>query len=345
MVFQYQFRHLEAYAIAQVYRLVTPVLAASRAPIIWFGLGTAGAYGLEITPDCSSALLIVPLCGLGMLLMIPRRLPVSRVAKALAVASAVLVAGNLLRIGVIAFAIRVGGIGPGYQIGHLILGSLVGILAAAAGPAAAASPNEAYGVKATGLINVAPVADATSPGTSPVTLAHINLGVLTADLVTDTADATSASSTIAHVVADLTPLVHLDARVVTSSCSFDPNTGTVSGTSSILGGDIAGLVSLPLLTNPAPNTMITVPGIADITLNRQTVAPDGTLTVDAVYVSLLRRAQTITLATSVCNDASLAPVPVLPGMALPIGLGAIALLGLGGLGYQVSRRRRAASEA
>jgi exosortase/archaeosortase family protein len=128
VVFQYQFRHLEAYATAHVYRVVTPVLAASRAPIIWFGLGTTGAYGLEITPDCSSALLIVPLCGLGMLLMIPRRLPVSRVAKALAVASVVLVAGNLLRIGVIAFAIRVGGIGTGYQIGHLILGSLVSIV-------------------------------------------------------------------------------------------------------------------------------------------------------------------------------------------------------------------------
>lgn len=128
VIFQYQFRHLEAYATAYVYRLVTPVLAASRAPIIWFGLGTTGAYGLEITPDCSSALLIVPLCGLGMLLMIPRRLPVNRVAKALAVASVVLVAGNLLRIGVIAFAIRLGGIGTGYQIGHLVLGSLVSIL-------------------------------------------------------------------------------------------------------------------------------------------------------------------------------------------------------------------------
>jgi hypothetical protein len=220
-----------------------------------------------------------------------------------------------------------------------------GILAAAAGPAAAASPNEAYGLKATGLISVAPVAEATSPGTSPVTLAHISLGVLTADIVRDRADATSASSTIVRLRARLAPLVRLSARVVTSSCRFDPNTGMVSGTSSILGGDIAGLLSLPLLTHPAPNTVIHVGSIADITLNRQTIAPDGTLTVDAVYVSVLGTAQTITLATSVCNKADLAPVPVLPGMALPIGLGAIALLGLGGLGYQVSRRRRATSEA
>ena len=128
MIFQYQFRHLEADVAGHIYGLVTPVLAASTVPIIWFGLGTSRAYGLEITPDCSSALLIVPLCGLGMLLMIPRRLPVGRVAKALSVSAVVLVTGNLLRIGVIAMAVRLGGLGTGYQIGHLILGSLVSIV-------------------------------------------------------------------------------------------------------------------------------------------------------------------------------------------------------------------------
>jgi exosortase/archaeosortase family protein len=128
MIFQYQFRDLEADVAGHIYGLFTPVISASRAPIIWFGLGTARSYGLEITPDCSSALLIVPLCGLGILLMIPRRLPLGRVAKALTVSAVVLVSGNLLRIGVIAAAIRVGGVGTGYQIGHLILGSLVSIV-------------------------------------------------------------------------------------------------------------------------------------------------------------------------------------------------------------------------
>ena len=133
MVFQYQFRHLEADAAARVYGVVTPTLAASRAPIVWFGLGTTGAFGLVITPDCSSALLIAPLCGLGMALMVPRRLPVRRVAKALAVAAAVMVAGNLLRIGVIAMAIRLAGIGTGYQVGHLVLGSLISVVCIALG--------------------------------------------------------------------------------------------------------------------------------------------------------------------------------------------------------------------
>jgi len=133
MIYQYQFRHLEAVVAAQVYRLFTPVLAASRAPILWFGLGTSAAYGLVITPDCSSALLIVPLCGLGMLLLIPRRLTVSRVIRALTVAAAVMVAGNVLRIGVIAAAVRFGGLGAGYQLGHLILGSIISIICIAIG--------------------------------------------------------------------------------------------------------------------------------------------------------------------------------------------------------------------
>ena len=53
-----------------------------------------------------------------------------------------------------------------------------GILMAAAGPAAAASPNEAYGAEATGVVSLPPVAEATHPGVSPVTLATVNLGAL-----------------------------------------------------------------------------------------------------------------------------------------------------------------------
>ncbi len=126
--FEYQFRHLEAYTAAHLYELMTPTIAASSAPIIWFGLGSPGAFGLVITPDCSSALLIAPLCVLGVALLVPRKLAVHRVMKALVVAAVILVAGNLTRIGVIALAIRVAGIGTGYQVGHLVLGSVISIV-------------------------------------------------------------------------------------------------------------------------------------------------------------------------------------------------------------------------
>jgi exosortase/archaeosortase family protein len=128
MGFEFQFRHLEAYTAAHLYSLVTPTIAAPSAPIIWFGLGSPGAFGLVITPDCSAALLIAPLCLLGVVLLIPRKLAVDRVMKAITVAAVILVAGNLTRIGVIALAIRMAGIGTGYQVGHLVLGSLISII-------------------------------------------------------------------------------------------------------------------------------------------------------------------------------------------------------------------------
>jgi len=218
-----------------------------------------------------------------------------------------------------------------------------GILAAAAGPAAAATPNEAYGAAATGLISVSPLAEATYPGTSPVTLAHLSIpGLLATDAVKDTADATSASSTIANPAVTLSALADVRADAVTSSCQFDPNTGMVTGTSGITNGRVTLLGSRPITLNAAagPNTSVSVPGIATITLNRQVTAPDGTLTVDAIYVSLLGSTQTLTLGTSVCNAASLAPVPVLPGLALPIGLGALGLLMVGGMGYYLNKRRQ-----
>ena len=221
---------------------------------------------------------------------------------------------------------------------------VAGAIMATAGPAAAASPNSADGAAATGLITLNPVAPATYPGTSPNTVATLNVAnLITTGIITDTADATTASSTIANPAVTLSTLATLRARVITSSCAFDPNTDAVTGTATLANARVAilGAANIALDANPAPNTTVTVPGVATLTLNRQTTDPaDGTLTVDAIYVDLLGSTQTITIGTSVCNAASLAPVPVLPGMALPIGLGALGVFGLGGLGFVMARRRR-----
>jgi hypothetical protein len=217
-----------------------------------------------------------------------------------------------------------------------------GILAMAAGPAFAAAPNQSDAAAASGVISInPPLAQASSSGPSPVTLAHIDVaGLLTARLVSDRADDTSASSTIADASINLAPLVTMNARVISSSCAFDPNTDTVSGSAAIADVTIGGAAPLTVAAKPAVNTSVTLPGIATITFDRQTVATDGTLTVDAVYIDLLNGVQTITLGTSTCNDATLAPVSILPGMATPIGLGTLGLLTLGGAGYYFARRRR-----
>jgi hypothetical protein len=225
---------------------------------------------------------------------------------------------------------------------------VAGAIMATAGPAAAAGPNMSDGAAATGLIHLSPVSPASYPGMPLNRLAHLNVGrLVTLDLVTDTAHATSASSTIVNASVNLGALATVHARVLTSSCKIDTNTGTVSGRSGIVDGAVTLLGSVPIIlaANAAPNTTIRVPGVATITLNRQVTEPDGTLTVDALYVNLLRGTQTITLGTSRCDPASMAAVPVLPGRALPIGLGALGVLGLGGVGFVVARRRRVATTA
>ncbi len=225
---------------------------------------------------------------------------------------------------------------------------VAGVILTTAGPAAAATPNRSDGASATGVITLTRVAPASFPGISPASVANVNVaGLLTAGVVTDTADATSASSTIADPAVTLSPLATLHATAVTSSCTLNTNTGALTGTSAITAGavTVAGVAPITLNAAAARNTTVSVPGVATITLNRQRTAADGTLTVDAIYINLLGSTQTITIGTSVCNAASLAPVPVLPGMALPIGLGALGLLGLGGVGFVVARRRRTAPAA
>jgi hypothetical protein len=228
-----------------------------------------------------------------------------------------------------------------------------GIAAAAAGPALAASPNEAYAAQATGPISAGPLDEATFPGTSPVSVNSDSIaGLLTAGLITDRASATGASTSVANVgvtLAAATALltaVSLTADAVTSQCTFDPNTDTVSGSATITNGTVnGGLISLiSLAADPAKDTTVTVPGVATLTLNRQTTATDGTLTVDAIYVSLLNSTQTLSIGTSVCNTATLAGAPALPGVATPIGATLAGLVGFSGIGYFLNRRRRVASQ-
>lgn len=218
-----------------------------------------------------------------------------------------------------------------------------GLVIAAALPAAAASPNRAFAASATGLISQSPLGQASFPGTSPVTIANANIaGLLTTGTATATAGPTSASETVHTVSGILSLLASLSADSVTSSCSFDTNTGVVTGTAGITNG----VVTRPsgntnLASNPSPNTTINLAGLAVITLNRQTTAADGTLTVTGIFVQLLGTTQTLVLARSVCNAADLAPVPILPGKALQVIAAGLGVLVLAGAAYQLSRRRRA----
>lgn len=226
----------------------------------------------------------------------------------------------------------------------------VGVVALAAGPALAATgTNEAYGAQATGsLATLAKVADAT-PGNSPITAASIHLAtlgllpVLTTGLVTDTADSTSASSTVANVTlgsallgtVGLNP-VGLTADAVASSCSIAGN-GTITGSTTLTNASISGLLggTIDLDASPTVDEGVTgLPAGVAIELNHQFTNSDGNFEVDALYITA--GDETITVGTSICAPPSVTPVPALPRLALPIGAG---LLGLGGMGFYIGRRR------
>ncbi len=128
MGFEYQFRHLEAYTAAHLYSWWRPPWPRPAPRSSGSGSARRTRSGWLLHPIAVRRLLIAPLCVLGVALLIPRKLAVHRVLKALMVAGLILVAGNLTRIGVIAMAIRLAGIGTGYQVGHLVLGSLISIV-------------------------------------------------------------------------------------------------------------------------------------------------------------------------------------------------------------------------
>jgi hypothetical protein len=223
-----------------------------------------------------------------------------------------------------------------------------GVVALAAGPALAATgTNEAYGAQATGtLATLAKVADAT-PGNSPVTAASINLAtaglvsVLTTGLVTDTADSTGASSTVDKVNVGAGLLgtgVGLTADAVASSCSIAGN-GTITGSTTLTNAVLSGLLgsTTDLDASPTVDEGVTVSGLAvgvTIELNHQFTNSDGNFEVDALYITAGN--ETITVGTSICAAPSVTQVPALPSLALPIGAG---LLGLGGMGFYIGRRR------
>ncbi len=98
-----------------------------------------------------------------------------------------------------------------------------------------------------------------------------------------------------------------------------------------------------MTANPAPNTKISLLGLATITFNEQIQNADGSLTVNAVHITLnaLVGQGDVVLASATCGPAA-PPVPLASGAGLWLGLG---LLGLAAIpvGGMVLRKRRAAS--
>jgi len=220
-------------------------------------------------------------------------------------------------------------------------------------PAAASSAwtptNEAYALVAAGhQLSVDPVGEATYSGGSPVVLPNADAaGLLHTGIITDRVGPASAAATVPGLVVTLPGQAVLRASAASSRCRFSRKARPVTGTARIAAGRVSrpGHRTIRLPSSPAPDTRIVLPNVAVIMLNRQFTGLRGTLTVMAMRIRMLRGHQKLILATSVCAAASLAPAPALSGRGLRLTLGGLGLLLLGGVAYQLGRRRKLAVPA
>lgn len=129
VVFQQEYRHFEAVLASQLFSNGgVQAYAQPDSGVVIFQLANHKVFGLEISPECSSAFLIAPFTAIGAAMLWRRRLHPGRVAAGLALVTLLLVAANQLRVAMIAGLIDGFGLQEGYKWGHLVLGSLLSIV-------------------------------------------------------------------------------------------------------------------------------------------------------------------------------------------------------------------------
>jgi hypothetical protein len=227
------------------------------------------------------------------------------------------------------------------------MAALAGTALVATAPAAFAQTTspEAFGLEGTGLLAVPPTPDATLATPNPAPVASLTVAGLTATVLTASVTTNSAQSSVASLASGLGSLLGLVSTtgVISSSCLANAD-GSFVRTSSIAGLTIGGVTS-PAGPIAANTVLVTIPGVATVTLNQQVPGPiTGSEEVNAVHIALLGvlgAGEVINIADSTCGPFT-ADTPVASGKGLVLGLG---LLGSVGVGYGAiySRRRKAAA--
>jgi hypothetical protein len=192
-----------------------------------------------------------------------------------------------------------------------VAGSLAlvgGAMAAAAAPAGASlSPTAAWGVSAGMSIKIFPVGYANIFNTAQAAGPFVYPGFITTGGILDRAKLLQAYSQVGAVkVYGLSQVEQLNASMVSSTCRRGFFGGAFGDATiqagSIVAPDIPGFRPIPLIRNPAPNTVINL-GSLTVTLNKQTVTgtgPNAVLTVTGIYASI--PGQNLSIAVSRCGS-------------------------------------------
>ncbi|HEU5152800.1 MAG TPA: choice-of-anchor P family protein [Iamia sp.] len=150
-------------------------------------------------------------------------------------------------------------------------------------------------------------------------------------------------TTASGVTLDLGGLLALNAGSITAECTAS-STGEPTGRARLANAGVTslGIAVVALDSDPAPNTVVGVQGVLDLTLNGQTVNPDGSITVTALSFSLLGQGL-IEIGQVTCGPNEVAaPIPLVPAEGHPLA-GAVLLLG--GALLVLHRRRQTPATA
>lgn len=102
--------------------------AVAAGSIVWFARGTSRVFGLNITAECTTALLLIPLVAIITGFVVFSPLPLPRLLAALLLGSSLLLLVNAVRVAGIAWATWMWGEHPGYEYSHVFVGSAFALL-------------------------------------------------------------------------------------------------------------------------------------------------------------------------------------------------------------------------
>jgi exosortase/archaeosortase family protein len=95
---------------------------------VYFALGTPRAFGLQITSECTSALLLIPLLVMMGSFAVFTRLSLRRQLVAVVAGTVLILAVNAIRVAGIAWATWKYGFNPGYNLSHVFVGSAFSLI-------------------------------------------------------------------------------------------------------------------------------------------------------------------------------------------------------------------------
>ena len=234
--------------------------------------------------------------------------------------------------------------------GTLALGGLM-CTAIPAHAALTAPQADAFVVSATAIgttIAVPPTPHSNYPANpGPQTVVGLSVApfatnaTLTATTAGDPSTGTSsASATVENLGVTLPLGASIALTGINSTCNATSTGATGSGVIASGRVTLLGLPGITLKAAAAPNTTVSVPGIATIVLNQQTTDANGVLTVDALHITLLGgTGANIIIGQAQCGGAPATNTNPTPMISAPVAAGAGATAMVGGV-VMLRRRNR-----